>query len=95
MSSLVSLLLTHAEAVTPDQAAKTLGEWIDQLDISKSGELWAPRGPGKKCPIMGHCFISCIAASRTLTAGTIRIGDIGTAEDVLGSGLPTPFKLPW
>ncbi|KAK6199683.1 hypothetical protein LQW54_010001 [Pestalotiopsis sp. IQ-011] len=54
-------------AVTPDESAKSLIAWTEQLDISKSGEYWAPRGPG----------------------------DIGTAEPVLGKGLPTPLKLPW
>ncbi|KAK0387430.1 hypothetical protein NLU13_5742 [Sarocladium strictum] len=54
-------------AVTPDEAAKTLVKWTDGLDMSKSGEYWAPRGPG----------------------------DIGTAEAVLGQGLPTPLQLPW
>jgi short-subunit dehydrogenase len=34
-------------AVTPDEAAKTLVEWTEKLDISKSGEYWAPRGPRK------------------------------------------------
>ncbi|KAK7703489.1 hypothetical protein SLS57_010927 [Botryosphaeria dothidea] len=33
-------------AVTPDVAAKSLAEWIDTFDISKTGEYWAPRGPG-------------------------------------------------
>ncbi|GJN67539.1 hypothetical protein PLICBS_001565 [Purpureocillium lilacinum] len=32
-------------AVTPDEAAKSLVEWADGLDMSKSGEYWAPRGP--------------------------------------------------
>lgn len=32
-------------AVTPDEAASSLKEWIETLDISKSGEYWAPRGP--------------------------------------------------
>jgi len=54
-------------AVTPDEAAKTLVDWTSKLDISKTGEYWAPRGPR----------------------------DIGTAEPVLGSNLPTPLKLPW
>ncbi|KAK0655887.1 hypothetical protein B0T16DRAFT_21540 [Cercophora newfieldiana] len=31
-------------AVTPDEAAKSLMTWADQLDISKSGQYWAPRG---------------------------------------------------
>jgi NAD(P)-dependent dehydrogenase (short-subunit alcohol dehydrogenase family) len=31
-------------AVTPDVAAKTLAEWTDKLDMSKTGQLWAPRG---------------------------------------------------
>ncbi|KAF1347389.1 NAD(P)-binding protein [Lizonia empirigonia] len=33
-------------AVTPDVAAKSLVEWIETFDISKTGEYWAPRGPG-------------------------------------------------
>ncbi|KAK1764071.1 NAD(P)-binding protein [Phialemonium atrogriseum] len=33
-------------AVTPEEAAKSLIEWIGKLDISKTGEYWAPRGPG-------------------------------------------------
>ncbi|KAJ4335193.1 hypothetical protein N0V87_006347 [Didymella glomerata] len=33
-------------AVTPDVAAKSLAEWIETFDISKTGEYWAPRGPG-------------------------------------------------
>ncbi|KAF7545832.1 hypothetical protein G7046_g9466 [Stylonectria norvegica] len=33
-------------AVTPDVAAGSLVEWTDALDISKTGEYWAPRGPG-------------------------------------------------
>ncbi|KAI0385181.1 oxidoreductase [Hypomontagnella monticulosa] len=32
-------------AVTPEVAAKSLVEWTEKLDISKSGEYWAPRGP--------------------------------------------------
>lgn len=32
-------------AVTPDEAAKTLVEWAEKLDISKTGQYWAPRGP--------------------------------------------------
>ncbi|TVY14184.1 putative oxidoreductase [Lachnellula arida] len=32
-------------AVTPDEAAKSLVEWTEKLDISKTGEYWAPRGP--------------------------------------------------
>lgn len=33
-------------AVTPDESAKSLIEWIEIFDISKTGEYWAPRGPG-------------------------------------------------
>ncbi|KAJ4341277.1 hypothetical protein N0V95_007283 [Ascochyta clinopodiicola] len=33
-------------AVTPHVAAKSLAEWIETFDISKTGEYWAPRGPG-------------------------------------------------
>ncbi|KAL8772457.1 MAG: hypothetical protein Q9209_002408 [Squamulea sp. 1 TL-2023] len=32
-------------AVTPDEAAKSLVKFIDDFDISKTGEYWAPRGP--------------------------------------------------
>lgn len=33
-------------AVTPDVAAKSLAKWIESFDIGKTGEYWAPRGPG-------------------------------------------------
>ncbi|CAG7917730.1 unnamed protein product [Penicillium olsonii] len=33
-------------AVTPDQAAETLASFIDKFDIEKTGEFWAPAGPG-------------------------------------------------
>ena len=33
------------EALTPDEAAKLVGDWTDdELDMSKSGQFWAPRG---------------------------------------------------
>ncbi|OKL64116.1 hypothetical protein UA08_00144 [Talaromyces atroroseus] len=55
-------------AVTPDDAAKSLVDFIEKdFDITKTGTYWAPRGPR----------------------------DIGTAEPVLGKGLPTPLQLPW
>lgn len=54
-------------AVTPDEAASSLVEWAAGLDIGKTGQYWAPRGPR----------------------------DIGTAEAVLGKGLPKPLQLPW
>lgn len=31
-------------AVTPDEAARSLVLFADGLDMSKSGEFWAPRG---------------------------------------------------
>lgn len=34
-------------AVSPDEAANSLKEWTETLDISKTGEYWAPRGPSK------------------------------------------------
>jgi len=34
-------------AVTPDEAAKSLIEWTEKLDISKTGQYWAPRGPSE------------------------------------------------
>ncbi|KAI4284130.1 MAG: hypothetical protein L6R35_004975 [Caloplaca aegaea] len=33
-------------AVTPDHAAESLVKFIDGFDMSKTGEYWAPRGPG-------------------------------------------------
>lgn len=39
-------MLMLCVAVTPDVAAKSLAEWIETFDISKTGEYWAPRGPG-------------------------------------------------
>ncbi|KAF1939941.1 NAD(P)-binding protein [Clathrospora elynae] len=33
-------------AVMPDVAAKSLVQWIETFDISKTGQYWAPRGPG-------------------------------------------------
>ncbi|PHH83721.1 hypothetical protein CDD82_4683 [Ophiocordyceps australis] len=37
----------HGESatVTADQAASSLIEWTDGLDMSKTGQFWAPRGP--------------------------------------------------
>ncbi|KAJ3150915.1 hypothetical protein HDU89_002912 [Geranomyces variabilis] len=32
-------------AVTPEVAAASLVEWVAALDISKTDEYWAPRGP--------------------------------------------------
>jgi len=32
-------------AVTPDVAAESLVDFVDTLDISKTGQYWAPRGP--------------------------------------------------
>ncbi|KAL8803715.1 MAG: hypothetical protein Q9223_006236 [Gallowayella weberi] len=32
-------------AVTPDEAAKSLIEFIEGFNLSKTGEYWAPRGP--------------------------------------------------
>lgn len=54
-------------AVTPDEAAQSLVTWVEELDMKKSGQYWAPRGAK----------------------------DIGTAEEVLGKGLPAPLELPW
>lgn len=33
-------------AVTPDQAAESLASFAEDFDISKTGQFWAPRGPG-------------------------------------------------
>ncbi|PQE06299.1 oxidoreductase protein [Rutstroemia sp. NJR-2017a BBW] len=32
-------------AVTPDEAAESLVQWVEGLGLEKSGEYWAPRGP--------------------------------------------------
>lgn len=70
-------------AVTPDEAAQSLAEWVEQLDISQTGQYWAPRGPRKLCVWTRSVCV--------LTA----VGDIGTAEATIGKGLPTPLQLPW
>ncbi|KAG5944083.1 hypothetical protein E4U59_007646 [Claviceps monticola] len=33
-------------AVTPDEAARSLVDWVNGLDMNMTGEFWAPRGPG-------------------------------------------------
>ncbi|KAF2827950.1 NAD(P)-binding protein [Ophiobolus disseminans] len=43
-------------AVTPDVAAKSLVDWVETFDISKTGQYWAPRGPtdiGTAEPVLG------------------------------------------
>ncbi|KAF2033968.1 NAD(P)-binding protein [Setomelanomma holmii] len=43
-------------AVTPDVAAKSLMEWIETFDVSKTGQYWAPRGAadiGTAEPVLG------------------------------------------
>ncbi|CAN9103750.1 unnamed protein product [Alternaria alternata] len=43
-------------AVTPDVAAQSLVGWIEQFDISHTGQYWAPRGPadiGTAEPVLG------------------------------------------
>merc|ERR1712093_735220 len=32
-------------AVTPDEAAGTIREWVEGLTMERTGEYWAPRGP--------------------------------------------------
>lgn len=44
------LMRVDVLAVTPDEAATSLIEWTDKLDISKTGQYWAPRGPGELLP---------------------------------------------
>jgi short-subunit dehydrogenase len=41
-------------AVTPDVAAKSAIDWIETFDISKTGEYWAPRGPGS---VLSSCSV--------------------------------------
>lgn len=71
-------------AVTPDVAAKTLVEWVETFDISKTGQYWAPRGAG------------CVQIRESRLKAD-KHSDIGTAEPVLGAKdkLPTPLQLPW
>ena len=45
LSSHVRAINTHDLAVTPDEAAASLEQYISRLDMSSSGEYWAPRGP--------------------------------------------------
>jgi NAD(P)-dependent dehydrogenase (short-subunit alcohol dehydrogenase family) len=72
-------------AVTPDVAAKSLVEWIEDFDISKTGQYWAPRGPA---------YVTNVSC--TLSSGANHENsDIGTAEPVLGANLSTPLQLPW
>ncbi|KAJ6020748.1 hypothetical protein N7540_006252 [Penicillium herquei] len=33
-------------AVTPDKAAQSLASFIEEFEMSRTGEYWAPRGPG-------------------------------------------------
>ncbi|KKK15864.1 hypothetical protein P175DRAFT_0435151 [Aspergillus ochraceoroseus IBT 24754] len=43
-------------AVTPEEAAKSLASFIEEFDINKTGEYWAPRGPrdiGTAEPVLG------------------------------------------
>jgi len=40
------MMLTMSVAVTPDQSAESLASFIEDFDISKTGQYWAPRGPG-------------------------------------------------
>ncbi len=75
----------YALAVTPDESAESLLNFIEKFDMSKTGEFWAPRGPG------------CVNRCKFSVYGLIGVRDIGTAEDVLGpkTDLPTPLQLPW
>lgn len=41
----LSMIADLDAAVTPEEAAKSLADWTDSLDISKTGQYWAPRGP--------------------------------------------------
>jgi hypothetical protein len=88
--------------VTPDEAAKSIIEWTDKLDMSKSGEYWAPRGPSKS--IYPHGLAPRMSLSREVEYRRhlvmfsdcfLCIGDIGTADVTMGENLPTPLKLPW
>jgi NAD(P)-dependent dehydrogenase (short-subunit alcohol dehydrogenase family) len=77
-------------AVTSDEAASTLIQWTDHVDISKTGEYWAPRGPGQ-------CTTFSTLLRGMFSPADMRVlsGDIGTAEDTMGKNLETPLHLPW
>ena len=45
-------------AVLPEEAARSLRAWVEGLDMSKSGQYWAPRGPR-----MSPGRISCLMSS--------------------------------
>ncbi|KAK8917276.1 putative oxidoreductase [Metarhizium anisopliae] len=77
-------------AVTSDEAASTLIQWTDHVDISKTGEYWAPRGPGQ-CTAFSTLLRGMFSPAdmRALS------GDIGTAEETMGKNLETPLHLPW
>ncbi|KAG5975788.1 hypothetical protein E4U58_007328 [Claviceps cyperi] len=32
--------------VTPDEAARSVVDWVKGLDMNSTGEFWSPRGPG-------------------------------------------------
>lgn len=71
--------------MTPDQAAESLASFAENFDISRTGQFWAPRGPG----YVSHAFKKREVKLTQLDS------DIGTAENVLGKDLPTPLQLPW
>lgn len=79
------MYMNDLAAVTPDEAAASLVDWVDTFDISKSGQFWAPRGPGYVTPYPLPAVTDAVHR------------DIGTAEQTLGpkDELSTPLHLPW
>lgn len=72
-------------AVTPDQAAESLSSFVEGFGLDRTGEYWAPRGPGYVPFLIPEHFGLITNLDR----------DIGTAEATLGRDLPTPLQLPW
>ncbi|CRJ96589.1 hypothetical protein BN1723_008641 [Verticillium longisporum] len=65
-------------AVTPEEAAASLAQWTDGLDISKTGEYWAPRGPRDIVAVVNQvCLLMKVYADqKTLDEDKVLNGDI-------------------
>jgi NAD(P)-dependent dehydrogenase (short-subunit alcohol dehydrogenase family) len=57
-------------AVSPEEAAGTLVQWVEGLGMEKSGEYWAPRGPSE-------CFVLWLFVCRDVLTVNRRYWDGG------------------
>ena len=57
-------------AVSPEEAAETLVEWVEALEMEKSGQFWAPRGPSE-------CFFVCLFVCDVMLTGGRGYWDCG------------------